>query len=90
MNNLEQLKNEVETIKSRNKKVEADKAWETSISRKVLIAILTYLVIVLFFFMANLPKPFANAIVPTLGFILSTLTVPIFKKFWLKYLYRNK
>jgi hypothetical protein len=90
MDNIKQLKNEVETIKSRNKKVEADKAWETSISRKVLIAILTYLVIVLFFFMANLPKPFANAIVPTLGFILSTLTVPIFKKFWLKYLYRNK
>lgn len=90
MDNIKQLKNEVETIKSRNKKVEADKAWETSISRKVLIAILTYLVIVLFFFMANLPKPFANAIVPTLGFILSTLTVPIFKKFWLKYLYHNK
>lgn len=90
MENFEQLKREIETIKTRNKKVEADKAWETSFSRKVLIAILTYFVVVLFFFVANLAKPFVNAIVPTLGFILSTLTVPIFKKFWLNKIYRDK
>ena len=56
---------EIKKIKIRNKKVEADKAWETSIFRKVLIAILTYLVIVLFFHITNLSKPFINAIVPT-------------------------
>ena len=90
MENLEQLKQEIETIKVRNKKVEADKAWETSFLRKVLITILTYFVIVLFFSVANLSKPFVNAIVPTLGFILSTLTVPVFKKFWINKIYRSK
>lgn len=90
MDNFKQLKHEIRAIKKRNKKVEADKAWETSFSRKILIAILTYFVIVLFFFVANLSKPFINAIVPTLGFILSTLTVPIFKKFWINKFYRNK
>lgn len=87
--NYELLKLEIEKIKSRNKKVEADKAWENSLSRKILVAILTYLAIVLFFFIAGLPKPFINAIVPTLGFLLSTLTVPIFKKYWIKH-FNNK
>lgn len=79
------LENEIEKIKERNKRVEADKAWETSFFRKVIIAILTYLVIVLFFVFAGLNNPFINAIVPTLGFLLSTLSLSIFKKIWLKY-----
>ena len=37
-----------------------------------------------FFIFAGLPEPFINAIVPTVGFVLSTLSVPIFKKLWLK------
>ena len=90
MENFEQLKNDVASIKNRNKKVEADKAWETSLLRKILVAVFTYLVIVLFFFIADLPKPFTNAIVPTLGFILSTLTIPVFKKYWIKHVYSKK
>ena len=65
---MENLEQRVQKIENRNEKVETDKAWETSFARKVLIAVLTYIVIVLFFFFAKLPKPFLNAIVPTLGF----------------------
>ena len=79
------LEKEIQAIKERNKKVEIDKAWETSSFRKVVIAFLTYLVIVIFFFGAGLPNPFVNAIVPAIGFVLSTLSLPIFKKIWLKY-----
>ncbi|MCA9485597.1 MAG: hypothetical protein KC506_02015 [Nanoarchaeota archaeon] len=77
------IEKEVKQIKERNKKVEADKAWETSITRKLLLAIITYIVIALFFIVANLPKPFINPIVPTLGFVISTLALPIFKKIWI-------
>ncbi len=84
MDELEQLKNEIELIKQRNARVEANKAWETSLFRKILVAVLTYIVIVLFFIVADLPKPFINPIVPTVGFILSTLSIPFFKKIWLK------
>jgi len=87
MDKIEQLEQEILKIKDRNKKVEADKAWETSLSRKLLIAVLTYIVIVIFFFTAGLPKPFVNAIVPTIGFILSTLSIPFFKKVWEKRMY---
>ena len=79
--NLEQ---EIKDLKERNKRVELDKTWEISCSRKIIIAILTYLVIVVFFYFAQLPKPWVNSIVPTIGFVLSTLSLSWFKKIWLK------
>lgn len=84
MDELQQIKDEIKEIKERNARVEADKAWETSLFRKILVAVLTYLVVVLFFVIAELPKPFINALVPTLGFLLSTLSISFFKKLWLK------
>ena len=82
MDELQELKNEIIEIKKRNARVEADKAWETSLARKILVAILTYVVVVLFFVAAELPKPFINPIVPTLGFLLSTLSISYFKTLW--------
>jgi len=82
---MENFEKRLDAIEERNKKVEIDKAWETSISRKVIIAVLTYAVIVLFFSVAQLPKPFINSIVPATGFVLSTLSLPFFKKIWIRY-----
>lgn len=81
---IKKLEDEVAEIKERNFRVEKDKKWETSLFRKILIAILTYVVVVLFFYFAELPRPFINAIVPTLGFVLSTLSISFIKKIWLK------
>mgnify|MGYP006429070825 FL=1 len=80
----EQIVKRIETIEKRNQRVEMDKAWETSLTRKVVIAVLTYIMIVLFFFTAGLSKPFVNSIVPTVGFVLSTLSIPYFKRIWVK------
>ena len=82
MPSLEELQSEIETIKQRNQRVEADKAWETSWARRFIILILTYIVIVVFFLFARLPNPFVNAIVPAVAYVLSTLTVPLFKRWW--------
>lgn len=81
---LEKLEKDIKDIKARNKRVEEDKKWETSWMRKVSIAVLTYIVIVIFFFSAGLPKPFINAIVPTIGFLLSTLSLDVIRKVWMK------
>jgi hypothetical protein len=80
---IEELQLEIDAIKKRNQRVEADKAWETSWTRKIPILILTYVVIVIFFIFAKLPKPFINAIVPSLAFVLSTLAITPIKKRWL-------
>ena len=80
---------EIEKIKERNKRVEADKAWETSKTRKLIITIMTYIVIVIFLWSIDAPGPWLNAIVPTLGFILSTLTLSFLKKLWLEHVYKK-
>ncbi|HTW96366.1 MAG TPA: hypothetical protein VMD74_01750 [Candidatus Methylomirabilis sp.] len=83
MPTIEDVQKEIEEIKKRNQKVETDKSWETSWTRKIIVSSLTYIVIVVFFYFAGLPKPFVNAIIPALAFILSTLTIPLFKKWWI-------
>ena len=80
---LKELEKELKEVKARNRRVEEDKAWETSFVRKILVAVLTYFVIVLFFYFAELPKPFVNSIVPAIAFLLSTLTLSFFKRIWL-------
>lgn len=89
-NKYKKLELEINKIKERNFRVETDKAWETSFFRKLIIAILTYVIIVLFFYFADLPNPFTNAIVPTIGFLLSTSSLSIFKKLWIKYWYKRR
>ena len=84
MEKIDQLEQEINQIKQRNQKVELDKAWETSLTRKIVVAGLTYVVIVIFFHFANLSKPLINAIVPTIGFLLSTLSVSAIKNVWIK------
>jgi len=84
--NLEQ---EIIALKKRNEKVELDKAWETSSTRKILISITTYLLISLFFFIGKFPDPFLSAIIPTFGFLLSTLSFSLVRNFWKKSMYKK-
>lgn len=84
MKEVKKLEERITIIEERNKKVELDKAWETSKTRKLLIVIFTYLSIALYFKYILNVNPWINAIVPTVGFLLSTLSLPIFRKIWEK------
>lgn len=81
------LEKEIIAIKARNQKVEADKAWETSLFRKISILIITYTFALILMLLINVKQPYLNALVPTLGFYLSTLSLNFVKKIWLKYFY---
>lgn len=76
---------EIKKIQERNRRVELDKAWETSKTRKISVALLTYFVMVLVMYSLNLDSPFIGAIIPTLGFTLSTFSLDFIKDFWKKY-----
>ncbi len=75
---------EIQALKERNAKVEREKAWETSMCRKSAIAILTYITILLFFISTETSHPFLSALVPTFGFLLSTLSLSWLQKWWIK------
>ncbi len=83
MKELKELEKRISDIEARNKRVEGDKAWETSSLRKVLIIILTYIFAVLYLKVADTTNPFFGAVVPTVGFYLSTQTLNVIKKKWL-------
>lgn len=89
MASLKELKKEIEKIKQRNKRVEADKAWETSIARRILLMAFTYLAIGFYLQAIRISQPWLNAIVPAVAFMLSTLTLPFFKKMWLEYVHKK-
>ena len=74
---------EIEKIKQRNKRVELDKKWETSITLRIFIAILTYLVVVLYTFtISKISNIFLSSLVPVIGFLLSTLSLKGIRKIW--------
>ena len=89
MMNFEKLEERIKNIEDRNKKVEADKTWETSYIRRLLLMLFTYFAVAFYFQAINISQPWLNAIVPAIAFMLSTLTLPFFKKIWLKYIYKK-
>ena len=79
----EELSNEIELIKERNKRVEKDKKWETSWTRRICIMILTYTVVVLYTFITRkINNVFLSSLVPVIGFTLSTLSLSVVREFW--------
>lgn len=86
---MKELKQEIERIRKRNARVEADKAWETSWARKALIAGFTYALSVAILVSIGAPAPFFNALVPTFGFLLSTMTFQFFKGWWIEKIYKK-
>ncbi len=81
---METIEQRLQKIEERNNKVEADKAWETSWMRRILLILFTYLAIGLYLRAINIDRPWLNALVPAVGFTISTLSMPFFKKWWLK------
>lgn len=88
MSNLS-LEERVSKIEDRNIKVEANKAWEGAYLRRGLVALFTYIVMILVMNTLEVPNPFASAIIPTTGFILSTLSLSFLKDFWIKNIYKK-
>ena len=84
------IEKEIREIQARNKRVEADKAWEISSFRKFVIVLLTYFLLVIFLKSVRIGNPWLNAIVPSIGFFLSTITLPIVKRWWVGKYYNDK
>ena len=85
MGDIDEFRREIQDIKERNSRVEIDKAWETSWMRRALLILFTYLSIGIYLRAIRIGRPWLNAIVPAVAFLLSTLTMPFFKKVWLRF-----
>ena len=77
------LEKEIKEIKERNYRVELNKAWETSWTRRICIMVLTYIVVILYSFTIDkVSNIFFSSLVPVIGFTLSTLSLNAIRKIW--------
>jgi len=76
----------IQDILERNSRVELDKAWETSLTRRAVIATITYAVAALFMYRIGVESFLLNACIPTGGYLLSTLSLPWIKRLWLTHI----
>ena len=83
MTTIQNLENRTIELESRNNRVEADKAWETSWQRRLAVMVLTYAVVASYLHFVVHISPWINAVVPVVGFFLSGITISLLKKLWL-------
>lgn len=76
------LEERVNKIEERNKKVELNKSWETSWTRRICIMILTYIVVIFYSYLTTkINNIFLSFLAPVIGFTLSTALLNIIRKF---------
>ena len=79
------IEERIKKIEERNKRVELDKKWETSWTRKICIMILTYIVVIIYsYVISKYSNIFLSSLVPVIGFTLSTLSLNLVRKLWEK------
>lgn len=85
---IKQIHKELEIIKNRNKKVEENKAWEISFFRKISIIVITYITASIVMYFIGVERFLLNALIPTVGYILSTFSLSFVKEWWIKKFFR--
>ena len=65
-------------------RIEADKAWEMSVYRRMIITGATYLTAAFLLWSVGNAQFWLNAAVPAGGYILSTLSLPWLKEQWMR------
>lgn len=82
---MKNLSSEIEKIIERNKKVEQDKAWEISWTRKIIISVLTFFFIAWILFLTGTDEVVMWSLISTIGFIISTTALKPVRKIWEKF-----
>ncbi|MBI2612433.1 hypothetical protein HYW59_01290 [Candidatus Kaiserbacteria bacterium] len=81
---IQNLEKEIAALKERNRRVEGDKAWETSYFRVSVVAIIVYIVVAIFLYVIGVQNFLLAALVPPVGYFLSTRSLPAIKRWWIK------
>ncbi|MBI3963761.1 MAG: hypothetical protein HY341_02060 [Candidatus Kerfeldbacteria bacterium] len=81
---MDNLEERVRRIEERNERVAADKAWETSWTRRGILTIGTYGTIGVYLWAIGIERAWIHAIVPAVAFLISTFMLPSLKRRWLQ------
>ncbi|MES2014825.1 MAG: hypothetical protein V4437_03395 [Patescibacteria group bacterium] len=81
---LQKVESKIELIRERNVRVEAEKAWETSWFRVILLSVVTYFTASIILLALGVTNFFFAALVPAAGYFLSVQSLPTIKKWWIR------
>lgn len=81
---LDEMELKIRALEERNRRVEADKAWETSWARRLMIAVVTYVTAGMWLVLINDFYPWLKACIPAIGYLLSTVSLPVIQRWWMR------
>ena len=73
-------------VLSRNKKVDKEVLWKNSYTHRISVSILIYVISVCCFYFTSVSEIFIIALIPSLGYFISTIKLKIIRNIWEKYL----
>ena len=82
--NLPTIEEQMRLVLQRNIRVEQDKAWEVSSTRRAFITAVTYGIACYYLWLIGIADFWFHAVVPAGGYLLSTLSLPWIKKWWIE------
>jgi len=82
---IKKIADRVSSMDHRNQIKDFNKEFEGSLARIIIIMGLTYAVLSVYMLLVNIDRPWINAIVPTFGFQLSTLSLPSIKAYYVEH-----
>ena len=83
------IESRIAAIEARNQQVSLDKAWEVSLTRRLVICIMTYVTTLITFMIPDANWSVA-AFIPVVGYYLSNLSLPWLKRTWEKHLLKSR
>jgi hypothetical protein len=81
---FDDVRRDLREIKERNARVEREKAWETSWTRRLLIASTIYGGAWVWLVNLRVDHAPLQALVPSAAYLLSTFSLPLVKKWWMR------
>ena len=82
---LRLLEERISKLEARNQRVDDGKAWEVSLTRRVLILFITYITACTVLYSIGVTDWYLGAMVPVFGFWLSTLSLSFAKRSWSRF-----
>ncbi len=87
---MEHFQKTLDGLLNRNKRVEAEKAWELSFTRRAFLAGLTYVTAVLLLWLIGEARFLLLSFIPAISYVFSTLTLPWIRRMWITATGKNR
>ena len=81
-----ELENKVKELEEKNRQLEYEKAWETSLTRKIYLMIGIYIIVITYsYVIKKFNNIFLSSLIPVIPFALSNSSLKIIRKIWEKF-----